>query len=79
MTITPHEDPIFNSPDDDEHVTRLEIRKLARSIRNDIKWYAVVTVIGGQTLNHIQLPPVAGFVGGAAVVSFGMLKLIISR
>jgi hypothetical protein len=55
------------------------VRSLARDIRNDIRWYAVVTVVGGQTLSHVQLPPVAGFVGGAAVVTLGVLKLFISR
>jgi len=66
-------------PDDDRPVSRGEMRRIVKDVRRDLKWTAAIIVVGGQTLSHVQLPPVAGFIGGTIIVSFGILKLAIVR
>jgi hypothetical protein len=68
---------------DDDHlpVTRGEMRRFSSDIRKDLKWFALVTIVGGQVLSHahVVLPPVAGFVGAVGVVVVGLIKLSVVR
>jgi len=68
-----------DSPDDDRPVSRGEMRQIVRDIRTDIKWAVAIVVVGGQTLSHIELPPIAGFIGGAAIIGLGIVKLAVAR
>jgi hypothetical protein len=73
-------DDIFReTPDDGNPVTRGEMRQIVRDVRNDLRWAVVITVVGTQALSHVELPPVAGFIGGAAVIGLGIIKLAVAR
>jgi len=73
------EDIFHESPDDNKPVTRGEMRQIVRDIRSDLKWAVAIVVVAGQTLSHIELPPIAGLIGGAAVLAFGIIKLAVAR
>mgnify|MGYP000940187079 CR=1 FL=1 len=74
------ESDIFEErPDDDKPVTRGEMRRLHKGLRNDIKWSAALLLVGNQTLSHVELPPVAGFVGGGLFVSLAVAKLFVAK
>jgi hypothetical protein len=74
-----NEDIFHEKPDDNHPVTRGEMRQIVRDIRTDLKWSVAIVVVAGQTLNHIQLPPIAGFIGGVSVVVLGVAKLFVAR
>lgn len=80
---TPTDEDFLNHSDDDKPVTRGELRKLAVAFRQDLKWFAVATVIANQTLNHIQVPPITAYVGGAVAAVTAMvvfaLKMVLAR
>ena len=73
------EDIFREAPDDNKPVTRGEMRQIVRDIRSDLKWAVAIVVVGGQTLSHIELPSIAGLIGGAAVVGLGLIKLAAAR
>jgi len=66
-------------PDNDQPVSRGEMRQIVRDIRSDLKWAVAIVLVGGRTLDHIQLPPTAGFIGGAVVVGVAIVKLAVAR
>ena len=68
-----------DSPDDDRPVSRGEMRQIVRDIRTDIKWAVVIVVVAGQTIGHLDIPPIAGFIGGAGVIGLGLIKLAAAR
>jgi len=70
---------VFTSDDDNKPVTRGEIRHLSRAIRNDLKWTAMIVLVGNQALSHIELPPIAGFLGAAAAATLYAAKILFVR
>lgn len=48
-------------------------------LRSDFKYWLIAAVVATQTLSHVQLPPVAGYVGGVLVIGFAILKTVAGR
>lgn len=74
------------TPSPEEPVSNLQLslelralRSESQAFRSEVKYWIVAGVVGSQALSHIQLPPVAGYVGGAAVVGLAFLKIALSR
>lgn len=71
---------IFNElPDNDRPVTRGQMRQIVRDVRSDLRWAVGVTIVANQSLNHITLPTLAGYVGGILVFGLGAIKLLVAR
>jgi hypothetical protein len=76
--MTPPDD-IFNQGDDSRPVTRGEMRRLHQQFRSDMKWTAAMILVGTQTLSHIELPEVAGFVGAGIMAVLYAAKVLFAR
>lgn len=72
-------DDVFDQKDDDHPVTRGEIRKLARAVRNDLRWAVAMTVVANQALSHVEIPKPVGFVGAIAFGGMYLLKGLAAR
>lgn len=66
-------------PDDSRPVTRGEVRRLSKEIRNDLKWTAMIVLVGNQALAHVELPPTAGFVGAGVAAALYGAKILFAR
>ena len=78
----PVADDLFEDADRDDQthpVTRGQMRVIVSDLRKDLRWAVAVTIVANQTLNHIELPPVAGIVGGLIFISFAAAKLVLAR
>ena len=73
------EDIFRDQQDDDQTVTRGQMRQIIRDVRNDLRWTVAITIVANQTLSHVELPPAIGFIGGIGVIALGAIKLAVAR
>lgn len=59
--------------------SRGEVRGIYQRIRRDLKWFAVVSVVGNQTLSHVDIPTYAGVTGAAIALALASVKLFLAR
>jgi hypothetical protein len=77
--MSQNDDFFLDVEDDNTPVTRGEVRRLSREIRNDLKWTTMIVLVGNQALGHIEVPATAGFLGAAAAVVLYAAKILFAR
>ena len=61
MTDQQTPDAWENRDDDHEPMTKGEGRRLRQQLASDLKWTAVMLMVGNQALSPVDLPPSDGF------------------
>jgi hypothetical protein len=64
---------------EEEGVNNAQLQLELKALRSEIRYWIIAAVVASQTLSHIELPPTAGYIGGALVVGFALLKSVLVR
>lgn len=60
--------------DDNEPVTRGDLRRIVTQLEGKLWRLGLLTVVGNQALNHVDLPTYLGFAGAGGVIAIFAVK-----